>query len=60
MDVLAQIENERRAKEELSKVFPAELLDKEYDRLLERRRQNALKTAEAVMIIFKEMANGPR
>lgn len=60
MDVLAQIANERRAKEELSKIFPAELLEKEYDRLLERRRVNALRTAETVMIILKEMERGPQ
>ena len=60
MDVLAQIANERSAKEELSKIFPAELLDREYDRLLERRRQNTLRTAETAMIVIKEIhPNGP-
>jgi len=54
-DVIEAIEREDELKRRLATIFPAEKVESELNRLLERKRVNAVRTAETVLLILKEM-----
>jgi len=59
-DIIHQIDKECSTKEQISQVYPPELVERQLYTLIERKRKTALRTAETVMIILKEMENGPQ
>ena len=54
MDTHQQIQNEKRIREMISPISGPDT-DHELDRVLDRRRVNAMRTAETVLIMLQEM-----
>ncbi len=54
MNIIDQIKNEQNAMEIVAKVYPDQV-EQQFSVLLERKRRTAIKTAESVLIILKEI-----
>ena len=54
-NLLSEIQNEASAKAQIASVYPPDLVAQQFDRMINRKRREALRTAETVLIILKEI-----